>query len=616
MAVLRAPPPTGTRLRGDDAASAGMLAKVRTILTPAEQKRGLVVLLFMLVLALLETGGVASVMPFLAVLGNPALVETNPFLASVYRRGGFVSTDRFLFTLGVGSFLLVVVTSVFRVAATYVSNRYVQMRRYSISYRLLRVYLRQPYEFFLDRNSADLSKSVLSEADAVANQVVKPLMDILSAALVILVIVSLLVVVDPRMAAGIATVVGGLYAAVYLGVRGLLHNMGSERVAANRARFQAAGEAFGGIKDLKILGRERGYLRRFKTEARRLARFWYVHATVSAVPRYLIEAVGFGGILALALMLMATRQDLGEVLPLLGLYAFGAYRMLPAAQQFYASLGTLRFGGPALDVVYDDLVQEEKLDWTTPPAGGGVELAEGICFEALSFRYPNAEGDALHGIDLSIPAGSTVGFVGATGAGKTTAVDLLLGLLLPSGGRILIDGRPMEELGVKRWQRSLGYVPQSIYLADVSVAQNIAFGVDPGDIDQEAVRRAARIAKIDQFIVEQLPKGYETEVGDRGIRLSGGQRQRIGIARALYHDPSVLVFDEATSALDTATERAVMEAVEELSGEKTIVMIAHRLSTVERCDRVFVLDAGRLGGVGTFEELKRSNPAFQRLAVA
>lgn len=601
----------------------GVAGKLIAVLTPHERRRGALVLLMMLALALLETIGVASIMPFLAVLGNPDVLNTNEYLAWLYRQGSFESVETFLFALGLGAFGMIVGSAAFRIVNTYTVNRYVRMREYTLSTRLLQVYVKQPYSFFLNRNSADLSKTLLSEVGQAVNYGLKPAMELLSYVFVVIVLICMLLVIDPAMASIAGLVIGGLYAVLYVGIRGLLKRMGADRISANRARFQAADEVFGGIKDLKVLGREEAYIGRFRGPAAAFSRYQHLQTTLAVVPRYVIEAVGFGGVLALALSLMTKGNGLGEVLPLLGLYAFAGYKLLPAAQQVFASLNSLRFGAPAVELLYNELVgqvfesaaseQPHPLE-AVPAQSHPLELTRGIEFQGLGFTYPGAAGPALIDVNISIPARSSVGFVGSTGAGKTTAVDLILGLLSPSQGAVLIDGNDLNTVGTGRWQRIIGYVPQQIYLADASVTMNIAFGVPESQIDHAAVRRAARIARIADFIETELPQGYATEVGERGVRLSGGQRQRIGIARALYHDPQVLVFDEATSALDTATERSIMEAVDQLAGEKTIIMIAHRLSTVERCDQIILLNKGRVDGIGKYEELCHTNSNFRSFA--
>lgn len=613
---------------GANDARPGLRQVIRVMLTPKERRHGIAVLAMMIFLALLETAGVASVLPFLAVLGNPDLVHSNPVLHWLYVSGRFRDTGSFLFALGVASFVLVATSSLFRIAAAYVSNRYVQMRRYSLSTRLLRTYLRQPYTFFLNRNSADLAKGVLSEVDVVMSQAVKPMLDLIAYGLVALVIIGLLVVADPRLAAVTTGVVGGLYAATYLLVRGWLRRMGKERVSVNLRRFQAASEAFGGIKDLKVLGREAAYIDRFRRPAHAYSKLQLMQATLSVIPKYIIEAVAFGGMLALALYLISTNNDLGHVLPMLGLYAFGGYRLLPAVQHVYGSVNSLRFGWPALEALYGDMQQVRQAEGvanTCDDEAGGQQgtladdrllLRSRFVLDGVSYAYPGAAGPALQDVDLVIPARSSVAFVGRTGAGKTTLADLVLGLLLPDSGKIEVDTRSLDKDSLPAWQANIGYVPQSIYLADASISENIAFGIPHQEIDQAAVERAAAIANIHDYIMHELPLGYGTTVGDRGVRLSGGQRQRIGIARALYHDPDVLIMDEATSALDSETEQAVMQAVARLAGKKTIIMIAHRLSTVRDCDQIVVLERGRIAGTGTYDQLKNANSAFQRLLAA
>src|SRR6185503_7722523 len=402
----------------------------------------------------------------------------------MYATGHFHSTNSFLFWLGLGSFVMILTSSAFSLVTTYASTRYIQMRRHSLATRLLQVYLRQPYEFFLNRNSADLSKSLLSEVDLAVVQVIKPAIDFVSYGLVGTVLIGLLFIADPTLAAGITVGVGGAYALIYLTVRVPLRRTGIARVKANGERFKAAGEAFGGIKDLKVLGREEAYLAKFRRASERFSRYQYIQTTLSAAPKYLIEAIGFGGILALALTLMETRRDLGQVLPLLGLYAFAGYRLLPAAQQIYAAISSLRFGWSAVDVLYEDIVLGASVAAIEPPAAAGLEVRDVIRFEDVDFQYPNAPRYALRKMNLAIKARSSVGLIGATGAGKTTTVDLILGLLAPTDGRITVDGRSIPEIGVRAWQRTLGYVPQSIYLADTSVAENIAFGIDPKAIDR------------------------------------------------------------------------------------------------------------------------------------
>jgi len=580
----------------------GMWKKTISLLSAQEKRRGSLVLFMVIIMAVLETAGVASVMPFLAVLGDPEMVETNVVLSTVYDSLGFQSVDDFLFALGATAFGLILFSALFRIVTHYAMNRFVEMRRHSVSKRLLETYLRQPYEFFLDRHSGDMSKSILSEVDQLVQNVFRPGMQMVAYSIVLMAIVILLMIVDPVIALGVTTVVGVSYGAIFLAVRPLLARLGLERRSANKERFEAAGEALGGIKDIKLLGREHAYLQRFHGPSLRQARTQAGNQTISQVPKFLIEAIGFGGIIVLSLVLMAahggaTGGGLGQVLPMLGLYSFAGYRMLPAAQHIYAGMAKLRFGAAAVDGVYEDLHQRERLAEIHKRVPQALHPQREIALEHVSYTYPNADRPALNDIHLSIPVGSSLGIIGTTGAGKTTLVDVLLGLLRPDKGAIAVDGEPIGEHNLRAWQQSLGYVPQDIFLTDSTVAENIALGVPPEQIDREQVKRCARMAQLHQFITEQMPQGYDTLVGERGVRLSGGQRQRIGIARALYHNPPVLVFDEATSALDNETEAAVMEAVNILSEEKTIIIVAHRLSTVRACSQLVCLRGGQVSQI-------------------
>ena len=520
--------------------------------------------------------------------------------------------------LGAGALGLVLVGAAVRTVTELAINRFIQMRVHSFGVRLLETYLRQPYPFFLQRHSGDLQRAILSEAEKVVEAVYWPGMLLVANGTVLAVLVGLLVAIDPGVALGAAVVLGGAYATIYVAVRQRLRRIGAEGVAANTARFQATSEALGGIKGIRLQGAERQALERFAAPSETLARRIAASTTIAHVPKYAIEAIGFGGILALSLVLLARHgadgAALGQVLPLIGLYAFAGYRLLPAVQAVYRGFTMLRFGDAGLASVEADLrLGREVPDLPAGPPPAALPLNTSLRLEGVSFAYPGGSGAGLHGIDLTVPAGARVGIVGRTGSGKTTLVDVILGLLMPVSGGVLVDGAPLTPDRLRGWQRAIGYVPQDIFLRDGTIAENIAFGVD---IDPARVERAARLAQLHDFVANELPQGYATEVGERGVRLSGGQRQRIGIARALYHDPALLVFDEATSALDNETERQVMAAIAGLAGERTVLMIAHRLSTVRDCDMIVVLEGGRLAGLGRYDTLLADNDAFRRIAAA
>lgn len=597
------------------------LGRAIALLTARERRQGAQLLLLVAMMALFESVGVVAIMPFLAVLADPAMIETNAILARMYSLAGAPPTETFLLWLGLGAIGLILFGSVVRTITEYALNRFIQMRVHSFGARLLECYLRQPYDFFLRRHSGDLQRAILSESENVVTNVYWPGLMMISNGTILLALVTVLLLVDPVVAFSAALVLGGAYMIVYRIVRGHLHRIGDEGVGLNRARFQAATEALGGIKGIRLLGAERHYISRFIGPSRALARRMSTGTTISSVPKYAIEAIGFTGILGLALLMLARHggdsAQMGEVLPLIGLYAFAGYRLLPAVQAIYRGFTMLRFGDAGLESIEVDLRLSETSgrdlpETMIPP----MPLMREIALEGVDYAYPGSEDVGLHGVSLRIPAGARVGIVGRTGAGKTTLVDVILGLLEPSRGRLLIDGVPVTEDTLRNWQRSIGYVPQDIYLRDGTVAENIAFATPTDQIDMERVEHCARLARLHDFVAQELPRRYETEVGERGVRLSGGQRQRIGIARALYHDPALLVFDEATSALDNQTEREVMEAIAGLGGTKTILMIAHRLSTVQDCDMIVVLDHGRIVATGTYQDLLEESPHFRDIAAA
>jgi ATP-binding cassette, subfamily B, bacterial PglK len=450
--------------------------------------------------------------------------------------------------------------------------------------------------------------------------VLSPGTDIVSSALVCLAILTLLIVVDPLVALGIALVLGGSYGAVYLLARRKLSKIGQEQVQLNAERFKSAGEGLSGIKDLKVLGRETTFLQRFAVVARRHSRNNVIAGVISQLPRFALELIAFGGILLVVLHLIGRGQAAVEMVPLLALYAFAGYRLMPALQKLFGAVTNLRFSVAALDVVHRDLVRsrDERVDPEVQLAAAAqaapLPFERQLELRNLSFRYEGAEEPSLRGLSLVIRPNTSVGLVGPTGCGKTTTVDLILGLLAPSGGQILVDGVEVAGENVARWQKNLGYVPQHIYISDDTIARNIAFGVPDEQIDMDAVRKAAQIANLAEFVETELPQGYETGIGERGVRLSGGQRQRIGIARALYRDPAVLVLDEATSALDGITEESVMDAVRTLLKKKTIIMIAHRLTTVKECDVIYQLDHGSILAKGSYDQLMAESRWFRSAA--
>jgi ABC-type multidrug transport system fused ATPase/permease subunit len=584
------------------------------ILTRQEQGRFLLLMVLTITMAFFEVLGVAVILPFLQVIADPTIIDQHWALREFKDVLGLTDHRDVTVALGIAVFLVILLSMAVRAMGSFFEVRFSLMRAYSISTRLLQSYLHQPYVWFLSRNSAEFGQNLLSEVDTVVRESILPAILLISASLITFLIAAFIFFVQPMVAIGATILLLGVYGVVYMSLRGWLGRIGEARFKANQGRFHVVNEAMGGIKEVKVLGLEDEFLGRFRAPAHSMALQQTLGLVIARLPRFALEAVCYGGFI-LMVLIMVIRQGteaMTDALPLLGLIGMAGTKLFPALQQIYAMLTTLRYSASALEKLHHaitTLPQPEPQDSDVPP----LRLQDRLELRGLRYRYPAAEHDTLGSLSLVIPARTTVGVVGGTGAGKTTMIDLILCLLRPDGGEILVDGEVVTGARVRAWQNSLGYVPQHIFLSDDTVAANIAFGVPPEKRDMDAVIRAARVANLHDFVMSELPSGYETTVGERGVRLSGGQRQRIGIARALYHDPDVLILDEATSALDTLTERAVMDAVQNLGHQKTIIMIAHRLSTVRKCDTIYMLDHGRLEAEGTYDALVARNEKFRKM---
>ena len=590
--------------------------KLLYLLSAKERKQGIILVFMFLVMAVLDIIGVASILPFIYVLSNPEIIETNYLMSSAYQFSnhlGIQNSKQFLFALGILFFVLLVVSLSFKALTTYFQTHFSQMRQYTIAKRLMEGYLNQPYSWFLNRHSADLGKSILSEVGMVVSGGIKPFLNLIAQSVIALALLFLIIFTNPKLAILVGLTLGLAFGIIYKFSRNFLKKIGEERVKRNKLRFTALSEAFGAVKEIKLGNLEKTYVEKFSESAKIIAKVNAQGKVITVLPRFAVEAVAFGGMIIVILFLMMQQATFADILPIVALYAFAGYRLMPALQAIYADITELRFIGPALDMMFNDLKSLQDYSYNNDKSF--FVLNDSITLDNINYSYPKTSKNALKNIYLKIPAKTTVGFVGETGSGKTTVIDIILGLLEAQEGTVKIDDKVINGQNRKAWQRSIGYVPQQIYVADDTIAANIAFGIkNSKDIKQADVERAAKIANLHDFVINDLPNKYQTTVGERGVRLSGGQRQRIGIARALYNNPQVLILDEATSALDNLTEQAVMDAVHNLGKDITIIMIAHRLSTVKECDVIFLLEKGELKGQGTFEKLIEINQNFRENA--
>ena len=592
--------------------------KIIKLLTPKEYKSASLLIMLILIMASLDLIGVASILPFMAVLMNPSVIETNVFINYLFLSSnifGIETEDKFLLALGVVVFLLLLLSLMVKAITIYTQLRFVSMREFSLGKRLIEIYLRQPYSWFLDKHSADLGKSILSEASTVIGFGLKPMIDLMVHGAIVLVLTMLLIIIDPNLALIVSLTLGSTYGFIYLFVRGKLNKLGNNRFNANEKRFNSISEAFGAVKEIKIGGLEQVYVKRFSDPAQNFAQSQALAQIISQIPRYAVEAIAFGGMMLLVLYFISKSGTVASAIPVISLYALAGYRLMPALQQIYNAISLLRFVGPALDDMNDKLDSLNKIR----PRGTqnkivtkSLSFNKSIFLNKINYNYPNTNRTALKNIEILIPAYSKIGFVGPTGSGKTTVIDIILGLLEPKEGTLEIDGKIINNENRRNWQQLIGYVPQNIYLADDTIASNIAFGIPSQLINQKSVERASKIANLHEFVVNELSSKYQTIIGEGGVRLSGGQRQRIGIARALYHNPKILILDEATSALDNNTEQMIMDALNVIGKNITIIMISHRLTTVKNCDKIFLLEKGKLKKEVKFDELIQEN---ERLSI-
>jgi ATP-binding cassette subfamily B protein len=582
-------------------------------LSQRRQRQFVLLMGLMLVSAFAEIVSLGAVLPFLGILVAPDRVFSHPIVADVALAWGITSADQLVLPLTVAFATAALIAGAIRMLLLWVSTRLAYACGADLSIEVYRRTLYQPYRVHVARNSSEVISGITNKVGG-AVSVLYQLLALTSSTVLMMTIMLALIAIDPMVASVAAVGFGASYALITWMSRQRLHR-NSQRIAYEQTQVvKALQEGLGGIRDVLLDGTQPVYCDIYRQADLPLRRAQGNNVFIGQSPRYAMEALGMVLIAALAYVLGRQVGGIATALPVLGALALGAQRLLPALQQSYSAWAGIAGSHASLAdtiALLDQPLPAELLQPTLAP----LSFQNAIHFDTVRFRYTSDGPWVLDGLNLTIPKGARVGFVGSTGSGKSTTLDLLMGLLMPTEGELLVDGHPISGNRVRAWQRSIAHVPQSIYLADTTLAENIAFGVPPDTIDLDRVQQAARQAQIANFI-ESSPEGYQAFVGERGIRLSGGQRQRIGIARALYKQASVLVFDEATSALDNATEQSVMDAIEGLSGDLTILLIAHRLSTVRRCDTIVELEHGRVVAKGTYEQLLECSPSFRRMARA
>ena len=554
--------------------------------------------IFVLVLigTVLETVSLGLVVPTISLLTRDNYSEQFP---SVVKLLGNPTQATLVIVMMLALVIIYATRSGFLLWSTWIQRGFATSVSARLTQRLFTIYLRQPYMFHLERNSALLIRNA-QNASMVISGGIDPFLVLLTEGLVVFALLGLLLAVQPIGTTVVIVVFGSVACTLNRMTHGRLRRWGEAQNFHSWLLLQNVQQGLGAAKDIKILGRETEFLRQHEKHLVEGLRAYRLYSVLQSVPRAWMEVLTIGGLAALVITMIAQGQKLPAIAPTLGLFAAAAFRVMPSVNRLVNGAQTVIYSRAAISAVFEDFkLSAPELSVTSEV----VAFREQVELRDVTFYYPHAHRPALHMVSLFVKKGEAVGFVGPSGAGKSTLVDVILGLFEPSSGKVLVDSTDIQ-INLRNWQSQIGYVPQSIYLTDDTLRRNVAFGLEDSSIDEDAVNEAIRLAQLEEFI-GSLPANLDTFVGERGIRLSGGQRQRIGIARALYHSPSVLVLDEATSSLDIPTERDVMQAVQALQGTKTVIIVAHRLSTVEYCDRLYRLEDSRIVEEGTFVEVAK-----------
>ena len=585
------------------------------LLTPIQRKGFYALQALAIIMALTQVVGVASIVPFMALVGDMNQLQEDTIFAQAYKASGITSESQFIFWLGVGVLVMLFISSVISMITTWRLSLFANKVGVELADRLYTHYLKQDWLFHASGSSAQLTKKIATESLRVTSGILLPLVHMNGNIILVIFMALSIFIFDPIVAIIGVIIFAISYYFVFSIVSFTLLRNGRSISEMYEERFRLMNEGFGGIKDVLLLGRHTDFINRFYKTGQTFAFTSGVNAALAHAPRYFMELIAFGSMIALVLYLFSSHDgNVSLILPILSVYAIAGIKLLPAFQQIYNSLANIEANIAAFESIEEDLNDSIKAKLVTKKLEQGyLSPKKQVSLENVTFTYPDKHEPVLNQLNISIPVNKVIGIVGPSGSGKSTLVDILLGLIEIKKGCLKVDGTIIDRANRRLWQNTIGFVAQAIFLSEGTIAENIAFGIPNNQIDHKKVKKALKLANLEEF-VQALKLGVDTKVGERGVQLSGGQRQRIGIARALYNEAEVLFFDEATSSLDGITEKMIMEAVHEFSGKKTIVMIAHRLKTVEKCDQIFFIDEGKVADQGTFDELIERNEKFRNMA--
>ena len=594
--------------------------KIIFLLNPKEKKRLLLLLFSSVIMAILDIVGISSIMPFFAILANPEIINTNKILNKTYNYFNFTTNNEFLLFAAIFAFITIIISLIFKTFNTYALNKYTRLANARVSSSLLKIYFEKPFSWYITVHRPDLITNLISIVGNVISGGLRSVLIIATQGILSFAILITLFIANSYIAIILGITFLIIYSIIIFFTANILNNLGKDRVKANQEMISKLNEIFSVYKSIKLGNIEDFYSKKYEKPLYKNAKIFSYIDILSILPKFFIEAITIGIMLLIIIFSLSNNSEsFAEIVPILTLYAFATYRLMPSLQMLYNGINSFKFSWPSIDLIYSEFKNARKKKPSKVKIKSKFDDIQKITFKKnivlknIHFQYPGSDFKALKGINLDIKKNTIIGLVGETGSGKSTTVDILSGLLNVQKGTFEIDGKDINSVDIKSWQKSIGYVPQQIYLNSSTIMENIAFGVEFENINMELIKRASKIANLHNDVINDMPEKYQTNVGDLGIKLSGGQCQRVAIARALYHRPDILIFDEATSSLDNLTEEAVMNSIINLKNKLTIILIAHKLSTIKNCDNIYLFRNGKIIDEGNYTDLKSNNKFFQRM---
>ena len=585
------------------------------LLTPTQRKQFYLLQVQVIIMSFAEIVSIVSIVPFMTIVGDPSVLEKDNLLSILFLKSNIDDPYEFIFYLGLIVLATLAIATLISMFITWRLTMFANKVGIEIGDRLYTYYLNQDWLFHTIGNSSNLTKKIANETTRVTSEILVPLMLMNSRIILTFFIIFIMFLHDPFVLMIILLVFSLSYIILFKFIRQRLFINGKNISNMFLERFKLMNEGFGGIKEVLLLGRSNYFKERFNKAGNILSHSLGTNRAMEKTPRYFMEWLGFTIIIVLVLYLLKTSQgNLGIILPVLSAYALAGMKLLPALQQIYHSIAQVKGNISAYETIQEDLKNSNATETSQKVETNQQVWSKHneINLKNITFNYPDKANPAIENISLTIKPNTTVGFVGTTGSGKSTLIDIILGLIKPQQGEIAIDGTPLTKKNLRMWQNKIGFVPQTIFLTEDTIAENITFGIPQDLIDYVQIKKVLKLAHLEEW-VSQLEKGVYTKVGERGVQVSGGQKQRIGIARALYNEADVLVFDEATSALDGITEKNIMNAINKFTGQKTLIIIAHRMKTVEKCNQIFMMENGRVVDRGTYQQLLEKNEQFKKM---